>query len=42
MFTGVTGWTGVDEDENKENAFAADMAIAMRRADEEAKRKWEA
>jgi len=42
MFTGVTGWTGVDEDENKENALAADMAIAMRRADEEAKRKWEA
>jgi len=42
MFTGVTAWTGVDEDEKKENALAADMAIAMRRADEEAKRKWEA
>ena len=42
MYTGVTGWTGVDEDEKKENALAADMAIAMRRADEEAKKKWEA
>lgn len=42
MFTGVTGWTGSDEDEKKENALAADMAIAMRRADEEAKKKWEA
>jgi hypothetical protein len=42
MYTGVTGWTGVDEDEKKENALAADMAIAMRRADEEARNKWEA
>jgi len=41
MFTGVTGWS-VDEDEKKENALAADMAIAMRRANEEAKNKWEA
>jgi hypothetical protein len=41
MYTGVTGWS-VDEDEKRENALAADMAIAMRRADEEAKKKWEA
>lgn len=41
MYTGVTGWTGVDEDEKRENALAADMAIAMRRADEEAKKQWQ-
>jgi hypothetical protein len=38
----VTGWSGVDEDEKREHALAADMAIAMRRANEDAKKKWEA
>lgn len=42
MYTGVTGWTGVDEKERREEAMAADMAIAMRKAEEDAKRKWEA
>jgi hypothetical protein len=42
MYTGVTGWSGVDEDEKREHALAAEMAIAMRRADEDAKKKWEA
>jgi hypothetical protein len=41
-YTGVTGWTGVDEDEKKEGAMAADMAMAMRRAEEDAKKRWEA
>jgi hypothetical protein len=40
MYTGVTGWSKEDTAEEREREMAAEMAIAIRRADDDAKRQW--